>query len=376
MLFPARNFRSLVRGSARALTARAPLLVGTLLLVMACAPASAPAAPTSAPAAGPAPTAAPQVRTDAPVRVKVGQVPALLSAPLFIAQEKGYFREAGLEVELVDIWQASDMLTGLASGDIQIGTGGIGPALMNAVGRGLDIRIVAPLHTERPPVATPLVVRKALWDSGEVRSVADLRGRRVSLNSKASATEYWLHASLATGGLTPDDVDVQVLSFPDAVVAMANGALDAGLVGEPVATLAERDGTIVRLAEDFVDDFQVTAVYYTGAFADSQRAAGEAFLAAFLRAAGDLEGSGYRSPENLAILEKYTKVPADVIAAGRVPYHDPQGRIHVEDFQQLHDFFMQQGALTLTQPLDISTLVDPSFAEAARRIAATPTAGR
>jgi NitT/TauT family transport system substrate-binding protein len=364
----------LVRGTVQALMTRTALLTG-ILLVAACAPAGpSPAKPTVAPTQ--APVAAPATRGAAPAKVRVGHIPALLSAPLYIAQDKGYFRQAGLDVELIDIWQASDMLAGLASGTIEIGTGGVGPALMNAIGRGLDIRIVAPLHTERPPVATPLVVRKDLWDSGQVRSVADLRGRRVSLNSKASATEYWLHASLATGGLTPNDVDVQVLSFPDAVVAMTNGALDAALVGEPVATLAERNGTIVRLAEDFVDDFQVTAVYYTGAFADTQRPAGEAFLRAFLRGAGDLEGSGYRSPENLVILEKNTKVPADVIAAGRLPHHDPEGRVHVQDFQQLHDFFMQQGALTLSQPLDMAGLVDPSFADSARRSALAPPAGR
>jgi NitT/TauT family transport system substrate-binding protein len=375
MLHPARKPGSSLRDASRAAAARLVILGSILALVAACAPAGTPAAnPTAAPTL--APTAAPPTGAVSPVRLKVGQVPALLSAPLFVAQDKGYFRDAGLDVELVDVWQASDMLTGLAAGDLQIGTGGIGPALMNAIGRGLDIRIVAPLHTERPPVATPLVVRKELWDSGQVRSVADLRGRRVSVNSKASATEYWLWASLATGGLTPNDVDVQVLSFPDAVVAMANGALDAGLVGEPVATLAEREGTIVRLAEDFVDDFQVTAVYYTGAFADRQRPAGEAFLRAFLRGAGDLEGSGYRAPENLQILQKYTRVPADVIAAGRVPYHDPQGRVHVEDFQKLHDFFLQQGALTLSQPLDMSKLVDPSFAEAARQAPAAPKPGR
>ena len=361
MFHPARDIWSWIHGLARAVTPRVAVLTAALLAIAVLA----------------ADQFSPETHAQAPVKVKVGQVPALLSSPLYIAQDKGYFSEAGLEVEFIDTWQASDMLAGIASGDIQIGTGGVGPALMNAINRGLDIRLVAPLHTERPPLSTPLVVRKELWDSGEVRSVADLRGRTVSLNSRASATAYWLHASLATGGLTPNDVDVQVLSFPDAVVAMANGALDAGLVGEPVATLAERNGTIVRLSEDFpVDDFQVTAVYYTGPFADNQRPAGEAFLRAFLRGARDLEGTGYRAPENVAILEKYTRIPADVIAVARLPYHDPEGRLHVEDFQELHEFFMREGELTFTQPLDMASLVDLSFVEAARQAAFVPWLGR
>ena len=131
---------------------------------------------------------------------------------------------------------------------------------MNAIGRGiLNPRLIAPLHTERPPVATPLTVRKALWDSGEVRSVADLKGRRVALNSKASATEYWLYAALATGGLTPNDVDVVELPFPDAVAAMANGVLDASLIGEPNAVLGEQNGALVRLSEDFIARLAGTA---------------------------------------------------------------------------------------------------------------------
>jgi NitT/TauT family transport system substrate-binding protein len=305
-------------------------------------------------------------RAAAPTIVRVSHIPGLISGPLYVAAEKGYFREANLDVELLEIWQASETLAGLASGNLEAGAGGIGAALMNGIQRGLGIRIVAPLHTERPPVTTPLVVGKALWDGGTVRSVADLRGRRVAVNSRGSATEYWLAAALATGGLSPRDVDLQTLAFPDAVAAMENGALDGAMVGEPVATLGERKGAIVRLAESFVDEFQVTAVYLADRFAQEQREAGEAFVGAFLRAARDLDGDGYRAPENLEILERRTKVPVELIAAARRPYHDPDGRVRVSDFQKLHDFFLAEGALAFSDPLDMGALVDARFAESAR----------
>ena len=317
------------------------------------------------------PSTSPSKPAGEPTRVRVGHIPALISGPLFIALDKGYFREAGLDVQLEPIWQASEMLAGLASGDLQVGTGGIGAAHMNAIHRGLGVRIVAPLHTERPPVTTPLVVSKALWDSGQVRTVADLRGKRVAVNSRGSATEYWLYAALRVGGLTPRDVEVQTLAFPDAVVAMENGALDGAMVGEPIATQGERQGSIVRLSEDFVDDFQVTAVYFTEPFAREQRAAGEAFTSAFLRAAQGLEGEGYYAPEHLQILERHTKVPGELIGASRRAYHDPDGRVAVEDFQRLHDFFMSEGALNFSERLDMAGLVDPSFAEAGRQRLAT-----
>lgn len=294
---------------------------------------------------------------------------------MFIAQDKGYFTQAGVEVEMATLWVASELIAAMAAGELDGSAGGFGPAQMNAVNQGiLDVRLIAPLHSEKPPVATPLVVRKALWDDGSVRSVADLKGRKVAINSKGSAVEYWFYAALATGGLTPDDVDMVVLPFADAIIAMENGAIDGALIGEPDVTRAELDGTIVRLAEDFVDDIQVTAVYFKTAFLNENRAAMERFLAAYLRGARDLEGAGYRAPENVAILAKYTRTPADLIAVARTPYHDPDGRVHVEDFQQLQDFFVQQGVVRT--PIDINAVVDPSYAEAARRILVEGTLGR
>jgi NitT/TauT family transport system substrate-binding protein len=326
--------------------------------------------------AGGAPTSTPVLVAQAqtPLTIRISYQPVLIAAPLMVAADKGYFEQANLNVELNVVWQSAELMAAFASGNMDAAAGGIGPAQMNAIGRGIvNPRLIAPLHTERPPVATPLTVRKDLWDSGEVRSVADLKGRKVALNSKASATEYWLYAALATGGLTPRDVDVVELPFPDAVAAMANGVLDASLIGEPNAVLGEQNGILVRLSEDFIDDFQVTAVYFDAAFADQHRPSVEAFLAAYLKGARDLVGDGYRTPENLEILEKYTKIPAETIAASRVPYHDPEGRIHVEDFQKLNDFFVAQG---VAPALDMSSLVDPSFAEAARQLLDAGTLGQ
>jgi NitT/TauT family transport system substrate-binding protein len=319
--------------------------------------------------ASPASTLTPAVNAQGPLMIRISHQPILIAAPLFIAKDKGYFERANVNVELQPMWSSPEIIASFASGGLEAAAGGFGPAQMNATVRGiLNPRLIAPLHTEKPPVATPLVVSKALWDSGEVRSVADLRGRKVGVNSKASATEYWLHAALAQGGLTPADVDVVILPFPDAVLAMANGVLDASMLGEPTAVLAEQSGTIVRLSEDFIDNFQVTAVYFDATFAEENRTAVEGFLAAYLQGARDLEGEGYRSPENLAILERYTNTPAETIAASRLPFHDPEGRIHIDDFQKLNDFFVAQGE---APSIDMSSLIDLSYAEAARlRLAA------
>jgi NitT/TauT family transport system substrate-binding protein len=305
----------------------------------------------------------PTASAQGPIVIRISYQPLPIDAPLLVAKEKGYFEKAGVNVELVELWQSSEILASYAAGDIQASAGGFGPAQMNAVSKGFNFTMIAPLHSERPPLTTPLVVRKALWDDGTIRSVADLKGHTVGLNSKGSATEYWLYAALATGGLTPNDIDEVAMPFPDAGVAMANGALDASLLGEPYATQFEQQGAVVRLAQDFVNDFQVTAIYFDTAFAQENRPAVEAFLAAYLQGARDLQGDSYRAPENLAILEKYTHVPAATIAASALPYHDPDGNVHLADFQKLNDFFVAQ---QVAQPVDMSKYIDPSYAAAAR----------
>ena len=85
---------------------------------------------------------------------------------------------------------------------------------------------------------------------------------------------------------------------------LANGTIDGALIGEPDVTRAELAGSIVRLTEDFIDDIQVTAVYFkTSSWKPTGRDV-EKFVAAYLRGARDLEGAGYRDPVNIAILEK------------------------------------------------------------------------
>ncbi|MGE3909884.1 MAG: ABC transporter substrate-binding protein [Chloroflexota bacterium] len=324
-------------------------------------------------------TFTPAASAQAPLKVRMSVLPIFISAPIFIAQDKGYFAEAGIDLEMTTLWQASEIIAGFASDSLDASAGGFGPAQMNAVAQGaLDVRLVAPLHSEKPPVSTPLVVRKALWDDGTVTSVADLKGRKIAINSRGSAVEYWMYAALATGGLTPADVDLVVMSFQDASVALANGAIDGALIGEPDVTRAELAGNVVRLTEDFVDDIQVTAVYFKTDFLEANRPAVERFVAAYLRGARDLAGDGYRDPVNVAILEKATKVEASTISIARVPFHDPNGRIHIEDFQKMQDFFVEQG--TVRTPIDIPSVVDLSVAEAAVQMlggpVGEPVAGR
>jgi NitT/TauT family transport system substrate-binding protein len=300
--------------------------------------------------------------------VRVVHVPVLIFAPLYVAMERGYFAKQGIEIELVTTPGGVSSFAVLAGGRAEVVVGGLGAALFNAAARGLDFKVVGPVHLERPPVSTPLVISKKAWDSGEIRSVRDLRGKRVSTNVLGSATEYWVQSALLKGGLTIDDVQLVAVNFPEVPAALANGAIAAGLLGEPLATLAEDQGQIVRLSEDFVNGVQVTALYYSGEFMRAQPKLALGFMVAWLQASRDLFNDGYKRDDVAAIVERYTRVPAPVVKRARPPFHEPNGQMNFNDFKRLQEFFKRRGQLTYEKPLEPKQYIDTSYVRAALRI--------
>jgi NitT/TauT family transport system substrate-binding protein len=297
--------------------------------------------------------------------VKVGFVPVSIFAPIFIAKEKGYYAEEGLDVQLEPFPGGSDPVVLTASGELDVAISGAGPAFWNAMAQKLPIKVIAPGHSEGNPVATPLMISKAKCESGEITSVADLKWKKVSVNARG-ATEYWLNQALTTGGLTIDDVELEVLPFPDAVAALDSGAVDAAMVGEPLATKAEQDGIAIRLATDFpVQDVQPTQVWANETWLKENPEFAEGFVTGYMRAVQEMADGGFNDATNLAIIEQYTGVPADLISASVKPVYAADGQINLEGLSKLQAFFRQRGQLDYETDIDPASIVDTSYMMAA-----------
>ncbi|HLJ61352.1 MAG TPA: ABC transporter substrate-binding protein [bacterium] len=303
----------------------------------------------------------------APLHIRVVSTPVLIFAPLFVAIERGYLRREGIDAELISAPGGASVFAVLASGRAEAAVGGLGAALFNAASRGLDFKVVGPAHAEKPPVSTPLVIARSAFENNQIRAVKDLRGKKVSVNVIGSATEFWVSAALLKGGLTMSDVQLVEVNFPDVPAALANGAIAGGMLGEPLTTLAEDRGQIVRLSQDFINGMQVTAVYFSGAFMRGHPQEAVGFMKAWLRACRDLYGGGYRRDDIARIVEKYTGVPADVVKRARAPFHEPNGAMNFNDFTRLQEFFRNRGELTYDHPLPPSAYIDTSFVTQALR---------
>lgn len=290
------------------------------------------------------------------VKVKMGTLPIAIYAPIYVAYEKGYYAENGLDVSPTGINSGTDIAVLTATNDLQVGLSGIGPAFWNGIDSGLPLKIVAPGHEEDNPVASPLMVARKACEDGSIARVSDLKGKRVSVNA-LGATEYWLDAALRTDDLTIADVDLQYLTFPDAVTALDSGALDGAIIGEPLATQAEQQGLLTRLATDFpVQDMQVTAVYANADWVEQNPDAAAGFVAGYIRACRDLMEAP-NDPLNLTIINKYTDVPIQLIADAVKPVYQLNGDINRDNLVQLQEFFSERDLLDFEGTIDPATVI-------------------
>ncbi len=300
------------------------------------------------------------------VTVRVSIIPNTIGAPLYVAFVKGYFAEEGMNVQLLPVESGSDTFTTMASGNADVAFGGISAGMLNAVSRGIDFEIVAPLHTERPPVASPLVVSKKRFDSGELKDVAALKGKKIAVNSAQTATMWWLKEALAKAGLDVNkDVEVIALPFGQMAAALESSSIDAAILTEPVTTGAEQKGLIVRISEDFINGFTPTVLYFNKDWATKNPELAQKFVKAFLRGARDLNDDGWTNDKNLAAIEQVTKVPVAVLQVARHSFHDPNGVVPVQDLMALQAFFRTRGDLTYDTDIDLTRFINTSYAEKA-----------
>src|SRR5712692_7839454 len=227
--------------------ARGALLVGVLMvagLLLACTPPAAkPSEAPSGPAAAAqaASTGAQAATPPALVKVVVGALPATHSSGLYIAQERGYLAEQGIDAELLPSMASSDSLLMLNSGQMDVYGGATGANLYAAVSRGIQLRAVADkAHSEAGVKYKAFVARKDLWDSGEIRTIADLKGRPVAALPGGGGVEYQMEVLLQTAGLTWNDVDYKGLGLPEQAAALANKGVDAAFVFQPLLCTVER----------------------------------------------------------------------------------------------------------------------------------------
>jgi NitT/TauT family transport system substrate-binding protein len=167
--------------------------------------------------------------------VGLGYIPSVQFAQFYLAQQAGYYQEAGLDVEFQNKIDP-DLITLVGQGAIDLGIGD-GTSVMPAVSQGIPIRYIATIYGQFPNILF------AEASSG-ITSAADLKGKKIGTPGRYGSSWIFLQALLGTANLTVDDV--QIVEYPDFTqrAAVEQGAVDAATGfsnNEPVQL--ERSGT-------------------------------------------------------------------------------------------------------------------------------------
>lgn len=350
------------------------------LLLAACGPGAGSAPPASAPraavaAAAPAPATAPAPApasepSPEPVEVRGGMLPSILSAPMFAGADLGIYRQNGLDLSIEPFTVTSDIMTLIASGRLEFGQVTMGSAALNAYNRGLDLVTTAAGSIGLLQV----LIRKDLWDSGAIRSPRDLKGVRFALNGRGVIIEYSMAKILEKGGLTPDDVEVPILPWPDQITALGNKAIDVGLIGEPLGALAVNRGVAVIMEEKepgqadpwYAPGLQGGLIMMNRQWAEANPALATAVLKSYLQTARRIQGTRiYDEPEALASVEKWVNVKPEVVKTGAPPLWVVNGRVDGDMLMDVQRYFIESGGTDYRDPLPLDRLYTDRYLNAA-----------
>src|ERR687891_1550774 len=179
--------------------------------------------------------------------VKLGDLAAISNAAIYIAIEKGFFKEQGIQTEISSFASAAKMVPALVAGELEVSVGSASAGLFNAVAQQAPFRIVADKGQTREGYGFSLLtVRKDLVDSGQVKTFKDLKGKKIALLAKGNIQHYLVGKMAEEVGLAINDVELSFLGAPNQVTAFETKAIDAAYAVEPWAARFAERGVAVR----------------------------------------------------------------------------------------------------------------------------------
>jgi len=308
--------------------------------------------------------AAPAAWAQAKPTVKIGYIPTDSFAALFLLADR-HLPAAGINVETVRLAGGSEIVSQVATGQLQLGGAGMGAAGFNAVVSGLPVEYIAPLHSGY--VKDYFVVRKAVWGK-EVKRIADLKGRAVALNVRGAAVEWILDLALRRDGLTIKDVQVKLMPFPDMVPALESGAVDAAILSEPFPTLAEEKGIALRplTKAPGVKPVPITAIFWNKEWAAANPDLANRVMVAYLKAARDLAlGDGWQGDKTLDVILKFTPAKPEVLKKARPHALDANLEMDASVLDSMQKFNAELGYLKYKELQPVGKLFNFAYRDRA-----------
>ncbi|WGS20397.1 MULTISPECIES: ABC transporter substrate-binding protein [unclassified Bradyrhizobium] len=293
-------------------------------------------------------------RADDLLKAKIGVLRLSSSAPVFIAQDKGYFRDAGLDVELKFFDAAQPIAVATTSGDVDVGITAFTAGLYNLAGKG-TLKVIGGMSREK--ASYPLIgyfASNNAYAAG-LKTPKDLAGKRVAVTQVGSSFHYSLGLLADKYGFKLSDVKVVPLqSLSNAAAALKGETVDAALLPVSTArTLMDSNGAKLLGWVGDETPWQLGAVFASPKTLTNAKLVTK-LLAALARADHEYHDVILASIKNgvapidertkplLEIIAKYTNLPVEQVV-GNCAYIDPDGKLDVKNVDNQIKWLQEQG---------------------------------
>ena len=303
--------------------------------------------------------------------IKIGVSKLASCSPIAIALAKGYFKQEGIEPDLVFFDAQQPIAVATVSGDVDFGIAAETAALYSLAGSG-KLKVIGGGASEAPTFHyLSILASKSAWDAG-LKSPKDLGGHSDALTQMGTGLQYAMGLLAEKHGFDIKSIKFMPLqSNANIASALAGGRVDASIFSAQGALPLIEKGD-VKLLGWIGDDTGVDQAYLLFVqtdIADKRPETVKHFLAAYRKGAHDFYDAftdkdgkrtdGPTAPAILAILSDYLHQPVELVQRG-IPYFDPEGRIDTKDVQHQIDWYREQGLLK--GDVSTATLVDRRYA--------------
>lgn len=303
--------------------------------------------------------------------VRVGVLRLASAGAVFIAYEKGYFRDEGLNVELKFFDAAQPIAVATTSGDIDLGVTAFTGGLFNLAGKG-QVKIIAAQSREEPgyPLIAYLAGKKA-HDAG-LKTLADLRGKTIGITQVGSSFHYSMALLAKKLGFQLSEVRLQPLqSMSNVSSALIGGSVQAALLPATVAQplIDKGEGVLLGYVGDETP-WQLGALFASTRFLQQDRETVAKFVRSYQKGCRDYhdvllkkgpDGKLQHGPEAealLAMIAKHVNQPVNVVTAS-LAFVERDGRLMLDSVADQIEFYQGQGMVE--KGFSVKDIVDTSF---------------
>ena len=305
-------------------------------------------------------------------KIVVGALRFTSHSASFIAAERKYFADAGLDVELRFFQAAQPMAVAIASGDVDYAVTAISGGLISLADKGA-IKVIGGALSEEPGIdGQKILASDAAFKAG-LTSPAALGGKKFGISTAGSSFHYMGSKVAQAEGV---DVSFTPLQKVGAIIgALKSGQIDAWSIVPHIAKPLSGSGAvhIIGSVSDYLPNYQVTTVFTSASNADNERSQTAAFISAFGKGASDynstmIDKSGGNDGVNemVDLIHKYVytdrprEKAAPSIINGTMRINEG-ARLNVASVQDQLSWFQSEGLIDADITLD--TFVDTSYVE-------------